>query len=55
MGRLAIFEVQRPGKRPVSARDFANTAPLVGRQLGCSIPVNKPAAQIFPEPLGARC
>jgi methionyl-tRNA formyltransferase len=34
MGRLAIFEVQRPGKRPVSARDFANTAPLVGRQLG---------------------
>ena len=34
MGRLAIFEVQRPGKRPVSARDFANTAALVGRQLG---------------------
>lgn len=34
MGRLAIFEVQRPGKRPVSARDFANTAPLMGRQLG---------------------
>ena len=34
MGRLAIFEVQRPGKRPVSARDFANTAVLVGRQLG---------------------
>jgi methionyl-tRNA formyltransferase len=34
MGRLAIFEVQRPGKRPVSARDFANTASLVGRQLG---------------------
>jgi methionyl-tRNA formyltransferase len=34
MGRLAIFEVQRPGKRPVSARDFANTARLVGRRLG---------------------
>jgi methionyl-tRNA formyltransferase len=34
MGRLALFEVQRPGKRPVSARDFANTASLVGRQLG---------------------
>jgi methionyl-tRNA formyltransferase len=34
MGRLAIHEVQRPGKRPVSARDFANTAPLVGRRLG---------------------
>lgn len=34
MGRLAISEVQRPGKRPVSARDFANTASLVGRQLG---------------------
>jgi methionyl-tRNA formyltransferase len=34
MGRLAIAEVQRPGKRPVSARDFANTAPLVGRTLG---------------------
>ncbi len=34
MGRLAIAEVQRPGKRPVSARDFSNTAPLVGRRLG---------------------
>jgi methionyl-tRNA formyltransferase len=34
MGRLAIAEVQRPGKRPVSALDFANTAPLVGRRLG---------------------
>ncbi len=34
LGRLAIFEVQRPGKRPVSARDFSNTAPLVGRRLG---------------------
>lgn len=34
LGRLAIAEVQRPGKRPVSARDFSNTAPLVGRRLG---------------------
>jgi methionyl-tRNA formyltransferase len=34
MGRLAISEVQRPGKRPISARDFANSAPLVGRRLG---------------------
>jgi methionyl-tRNA formyltransferase len=34
MGRLAITEVQRPGKRPVSARDFSNTAPLAGRRLG---------------------
>ncbi len=34
MGRLAIAEIQRPGKRPVSARDFSNTAPLVGRRLG---------------------
>jgi methionyl-tRNA formyltransferase len=34
MGRLALHEVQRPGKRPVSARDFANTAPLAGRRLG---------------------
>jgi methionyl-tRNA formyltransferase len=33
-GQLAIAEVQRPGKRPVSARDFANQAPLVGRRLG---------------------
>jgi methionyl-tRNA formyltransferase len=33
-GALAITEVQRPGKRPVSARDFANTAALTGRRLG---------------------
>jgi len=33
-GRLALTGVQRPGKRPVSARDFANQAPLVGRRLG---------------------
>jgi len=34
LGRLAITEVQRAGKRPVSARDFANSGPLVGRRLG---------------------
>jgi methionyl-tRNA formyltransferase len=34
LGRLAIAEVQRAGKRPVSARDFANSGPLVGRTLG---------------------
>lgn len=33
-GQLAVHEIQRPGKRPVSARDFANTAALVGRSLG---------------------
>jgi len=33
-GQLAVQEIQRPGKRPVSARDFANTAALVGRSLG---------------------
>jgi methionyl-tRNA formyltransferase len=32
--RLAVFEVQRPGRRPVAARDFANTGALVGQQLG---------------------
>ncbi len=37
LGRLAIAEVQRPGKRPVSARDFANAAPLLGRRLGDQI------------------
>jgi methionyl-tRNA formyltransferase len=34
MGRLALAEIQRPGKRPISAHDFANSAPLLGRQLG---------------------
>jgi methionyl-tRNA formyltransferase len=33
-GRLAIHEVQRPGKRAVSARDFANTGALIGCVLG---------------------
>jgi methionyl-tRNA formyltransferase len=34
LGRLALSEIQRPGKRPISARDFANSAPLLGRRLG---------------------
>jgi methionyl-tRNA formyltransferase len=34
MGRLAVAEIQRPGKRPISAHDFANSAALLGRQLG---------------------
>jgi methionyl-tRNA formyltransferase len=33
-GYLAITELQRPGRKPVSGRDFANTANLVGRRLG---------------------
>ena len=32
-GVLAIAEVQRPGRRPVSARDFAHTLALKGRRL----------------------
>ena len=40
LGSLALLEVQRPGKRPVSARDFANTAPLVGVRLGDQIPTS---------------
>jgi methionyl-tRNA formyltransferase len=33
-GLLALKELQRPGKRPVSARDLINTLDLAGRQLG---------------------
>ena len=33
-GRLAITELQRPGKKPVSARDFANSLNLIGKRLG---------------------
>jgi methionyl-tRNA formyltransferase len=33
-GRLAVRQVQRPGRRPVSARDLANTLVLPGRRLG---------------------
>ena len=33
-GYLAVTRVQRPGRRPVSARDYALGLSLVGRQLG---------------------
>jgi len=33
-GVLAVSEVQRPGRRPISARDLSNALPLAGRRLG---------------------
>jgi methionyl-tRNA formyltransferase len=33
-GHLALREVQRPGRKPVAARDLVNTLDLVGRRLG---------------------
>ncbi|TLZ23534.1 MAG: methionyl-tRNA formyltransferase, partial [Gammaproteobacteria bacterium] len=33
-GRLRVLEVQRPGRRRVSARDYAHSTSLVGRRLG---------------------
>jgi methionyl-tRNA formyltransferase len=33
-GVLAVSEVQRPGRRPISARDLSNTLSLPGRRLG---------------------
>jgi methionyl-tRNA formyltransferase len=33
-GALTLVEVQRPGRRPISARDWANTSDLAGRRLG---------------------
>ena len=33
-GRLALKELQRPGKKPVAARDLMNTLNLAGRRLG---------------------
>ena len=33
-GRLAITELQRPGRKPVAARDLLNTLNLAGRRLG---------------------
>jgi methionyl-tRNA formyltransferase len=33
-GQLAITELQRPGRKPVSARDLANSMSLVGKRLG---------------------
>jgi hypothetical protein len=31
---LALTELQRPGRRPVAARDLINTLNLAGRRLG---------------------
>ena len=33
-GALTLVEVQRPSRRPISARDWANTSDLAGRRLG---------------------
>ena len=33
-GRLAVTEVQRPGRRPVTARDLSHSLALTGRRLG---------------------
>jgi methionyl-tRNA formyltransferase len=33
-GRLAVAEVQRPGRRPISVRDFSHSTVLTGRRLG---------------------
>ena len=33
-GALTLVEIQRPGRRPISARDWANTSDLAGRRLG---------------------
>ena len=33
-GLLAVTEVQRPGRRPVSVRDLSHSLPLKGRRLG---------------------
>jgi methionyl-tRNA formyltransferase len=33
-GSLALTEIQRPGRRPVAARDLVNTLELAGRRLG---------------------
>jgi len=33
-GRLAVSEVQRPGRRPVTVRDFSHSLVLPGRRLG---------------------
>ncbi len=34
VGTLTLTEVQRPGRRPISGRDWANTAGLAGRRFG---------------------
>jgi methionyl-tRNA formyltransferase len=33
-GALALTQVQRPGRRPISARDFSHSLTLAGRRLG---------------------
>jgi methionyl-tRNA formyltransferase len=33
-GELAVMQVQRPGRRPVAAREFAGSRALVGQRLG---------------------
>jgi methionyl-tRNA formyltransferase len=33
-GRLAVTEVQRPGRRPVAVRELSHSFPLEGRRLG---------------------
>ncbi len=33
-GYLAVSQVQRPGRKPVSARDLSHSTPLAGRRLG---------------------
>jgi methionyl-tRNA formyltransferase len=33
-GSIALMELQRPGRKPVAARDLINTIDLVGRRLG---------------------
>jgi methionyl-tRNA formyltransferase len=33
-GYLSLKEIQRPGRRPIAARDLANTVELTGRRLG---------------------
>jgi methionyl-tRNA formyltransferase len=33
-GHLALTRVQRPGRRPVTAREYAQTSSLIGRRLG---------------------
>jgi methionyl-tRNA formyltransferase len=33
-GRLSLTRVQRPGRRPVAARDFAGSRDLLGERLG---------------------
>jgi methionyl-tRNA formyltransferase len=33
-GQLAVTEVQRPGRRPISVRDFSHSLVLPGRRLG---------------------